>query len=115
MTPGCFDWPAQYAGDTSDFEQISLTRSSGPISLVGATIQMQVRKRRGQTPLLDLTSVASAGIEITDAANGVFRVGGYANPDIEALLIYDLQVTFSDGTIKTYLEGAYPIYGQVTK
>lgn len=115
MTPGCFDWPAQYAGDTAGWREIQLSDGDTPLSLVGATIQMQVRRARGQTPVLDLTSVGSDGIVITDAANGVFRVGGYATPDIEAMLIYDLQITFSDGTIRTLLAGSYPIYGQVTK
>lgn len=114
MTPGCFDWPMQYAGDTAEWRELRISEAGAPISLTGATIKMQVMRRRGQTPLIDLTSVANDGIEITDAENGVFRVGGFANPDIEAMCVYDLEITFADGFKRTFLAGVYPIQGQVT-
>ena len=113
--PGCFDWPDQYAGDTAPWQQFTLSENGAPIVLTDATIKMQVRIRTQTTPIIDNTSVASAGIEITDAANGVFRVGGYTNPDMNVVGEYDIEVTFPSGEVKTYLKGDYPISKQVTK
>ncbi len=114
MTPGCFNWPAQYASDTAEIQSIQILEDDDPVNLTGATVTMQARRGPGKPVLIDLTSVANAGIEITDATDGTFLVGGYENPDIEATLRYDLQVTFSNGDIRTYISGVYPIYAQVT-
>lgn len=114
MIPGCFNWPAQYAGDTAEIQSFQILEDDEPLDLTGATVTMQARRGPGQPVLIDLTSVASAGIEITDETDGAFNVGGYENPNIEATLRYDLQVTFSSGDIRTYINGVYPIYAQVT-
>lgn len=115
MTPGCFDWPAQYAGDTAELQEIQIVEDGFPVDLTGATVRMQVRQGPGQPILISNTSVASSGIVISDATEGTFKVGGYENPDIEAALIYDIEVEFSNGDIRTYLTGSYLIYAQVTK
>lgn len=115
MIPGCFDWPEQYAGDTAPWQKFTLREKGEPISLVDAVIVMQVRKHPKKAPILENTSVASAGIEILDAAGGVFRVGGYENPDVNDVYVYDIQITFPSGEVKTPLRGQYPIVGQVTK
>lgn len=112
--PGAFDWPEQYAGDTAPEQIFKLQMDGAPISLVGATVKMQARKPCG-TIVLDLTSATDIGITITDASGGEFCIGGYLNPDVEAALSYDIEVTFPTGRVTTYLKGIYPIYGQVTK
>lgn len=115
MTPGCFDWPTQYAGDTARYHEFVVKEGGEAVDLTGATITMQARRGRGQAALVDLTSVASAGIEITDATAGTFTIGGYSIPDIaSAVLTYDVQVTFADGSKRTYIAGSYPVQGQVT-
>lgn len=115
MIPGCFDWPEQYAGDTAEWLNFTLHQDGEPISLVDADIRMQVRHRAGKPPVISISSIGSDGIEISEPIDGVFRVGGYVNPDIHAALIYDIEVTFPSGEVRTFLRGNYCIYGQVTK
>jgi len=115
MQPGMFDWPDQYAGDTAKPLVFTLKENGTPISLTGATIAMQVRKPCGGAVVLDLTSSPAAGITIINAAAGEFSIGGYTNPDLQAALIYDIQVTLADDTVTTFVRGTYSIYGQVTK
>ena len=115
MKPGCFDWPDQYAGDTAEWLEFSIFEDGAPIILLGAVIKMQVRKSHKATPIIEVTSVADDGIEITDALGGIFRVGGYQNPDVSAIFIYDIEFTYPSGEVFTYLHGQYPIYPQVTK
>jgi hypothetical protein len=113
--PGCFDWPAQYAGDTAPWQQFSLKLGGTPIDLTGATVSMQVRKRGNLPPIIDLSSSGGTGILITDAAGGVFRIGGFLNPNTNIVARYDIQVTFPSGDIRTFLSGSYEIHQQVTQ
>lgn len=114
MIPGCYDWAPQYAGDTALFLEFKLTEDGSPMDLTGAEINMQVRNTQSNAVVLDLTSQSSAGIEITDATGGAFRVGGYATPDQPGLHAYDIEVTFSGGEVRTFIKGFYPIHNQVT-
>lgn len=114
MTPGKYNWPAQYAGDTARPWEIQILEDGNPVDLTGATVKLQARRDPQQVVLVDLSSDGT-GITITDAATGTFSVGGYALPDVQAMLTYDLQVLFPSGSITTYLTGAFPVYGQVTQ
>jgi len=116
MRPGIFDWPAQYAGDTAGSQSFTITRNELPIDLTGAVVRMQVRECGRPIPILSLSSAAGGtGIVIVDAPNGMIRVGYFRNPPAPGAYVYDLEVTFADGTVKTYLRGSYTIDGEVTQ
>ena len=115
MLPGTFDWPAQYAGDTAGAQSFNISRNGIPINLTGAVVRMQVRECGRPIPVLDLASNDGVSIVITDAESGMFRVGYYRNPPAPGSYVYDLEVTFPDGSVKTYLRGSYTIAGEVTQ
>ena len=114
MRPGTFDWPAQYAGDTADTIGFTVVQDDIPVVLTGAQIRMQVRASVGSAPILDL-SIAGGQIAIVDGGNGIFRVGNYLNPATPGSYIYDLEVSFPDGRVKTYFRGSYVIESEVTR
>lgn len=114
MRPGLYDWPPQYAGDTADALSFTIQRNSVAVDLTDASIKMQVRACAGQLPILDLSTTDGTSIVITDAINGIFRVGYHPVPTMAGAYQYDVQVTFPTGDVKTYFKGSYVIEGEVT-
>lgn len=117
MIPGCFDWPDQYAGDTSDIRAFSLREkgSDTPIDLTGCIVRMQARLDAQRPAVIDIASDTGSEIQITDPAGGTFTIGGFRNPDQSGAYLYDIEVEFTDGSVTTYLKGFYPVHMQVTR
>ncbi|MBO9431602.1 hypothetical protein [Sulfitobacter sp. R18_1] len=114
MMPGCYDWPAQYSGDTAWPFTLVFNKYGEPTDLSGAVIKMQVRNSRTGAVVLELTSAVSAGIDITSVTKGEATIGNYEVPDVPGVHVYDLQIIFPDNVVRTYLHGHYPIHKQVT-
>ena len=65
-------------GDTFDEVAFQLKINESAVNLTGATIRMQLRKSYSDTvAALSLTSASSAGITITNAANGEFKMENF--------------------------------------
>jgi hypothetical protein len=103
-------------GDTFDEVAFDIKINDVPVNLTGATIKMQLRKNASDaTAALSLTSVSSAGITITDAAQGQFKINKQII-DIEVFnYSYDIQFTFSGGDVKTYVYGTFNITPEITR
>jgi len=93
-------------------EVFALTTNSSPISLSGATVYIHIVKGCETTATLTLTN--GSGITITGAGNNQISVSKLINID-KGNYKWDLQVTFSGGVVKTYLEGDFIVYDDVTK
>lgn len=90
-----------------------LTTNSTAINCTGATITIQVRLGCGGT--LALTA---------STTDGSITIGGAGNNEItvnklvaiaKGKYIYDMNVVFSSGYVRTYLEGDFIVYDDVTK
>jgi len=90
----------------------TLLADTTPISLVGATVYIQVRKGCGGVLALTLTN--GSGVTIGGASNNQVTVNKLVNID-KGNYVWDMQVTFADLTVKTYLEGDFIVYDDVTK
>lgn len=103
-------------GDTFDQVAFQLKINESAVNLTGATIRMQLRKSYSDiVAALSLTSASSAGITITNAANGEFKINTQII-DIEVYnYVYDIQITFSSGVVKTYVQGGFNITNEVTR
>ena len=103
-------------GDTFDEVAFQLKINDTAVNLTGAVIKMQLRKCYTDTSAaLSLTSVSSAGITITNAAEGRFKINTQII-DIEVYnYVYDIQITLSSGVIKTYVQGGFNITNEVTR
>jgi hypothetical protein len=103
-------------GDTFDEVAFQLKINGSDVNLTGAVIKMQLRKSfTDTTPALSLTSVGSAGITITTPATGSFKINTQII-DIEVYnYLYDIQITFSTGVVKTYIQGSFNITNEVTR
>ena len=102
-------------GDTFDEVSFELLLNSDPYSLEDAVIRMQLRKEYGGIPFLSLTSVANAGITITNDVNGLFKINEQIIDICAFNYLYDIEIEFGDGTVKTYISGNFLIKSDVTR
>ena len=102
-------------GDTFNEVSFELLLNSDPYSLEDAVIRMQLRKEYGGIPFLSLTSVANAGITITNDVNGLFKINEQIIDICAFNYLYDIEIEFGDGTVKTYISGNFLIKSDVTR
>lgn len=102
-------------GDSFEAVNFAMLVNSGALNLTGCTLRMQLRKEYGGIVYLSLTSVASAGITITNAAGGLFRINKQIINIDAANYIYDIELIKADGTVKTYISGNFYVTNDVTR
>lgn len=100
--------------DTFEAVNFEINVDTVPIDLSDTIIRMQLRKEYGGVVGLSLTSVANAGITITDAVNGLFRINQQIINIPAFNYIYDIEFDF-DGIVKTYISGNFLILNDVTR
>jgi hypothetical protein len=100
--------------DTFEAVNFEINVDTIPVDLTDTTIRMQLRKEYGGVVGLSLTSVANAGITITDAVNGLFRINQQIINIPAFNYIYDIEFDF-DGIVKTYISGNFLILNDVTR
>lgn len=99
-------------GDTWDRVYTLQDSDGNPVSLVGATVLVQVRRRPGSTVEISLDTVPA--ISITGAGNNqilVFYTVDIAAGDYQ----WDLQVTYSSGKVRTYLSGSFKVVDDIAR
>ena len=104
-----------YKGDTFDGVQFTLLNSTDniPINLTGCAIKIQFKKSAAYGTLQkEITN--TAGITIVDAVNGVFKIDAFLINWSEANYYYDIEITFPNGLVKTYIKGTLAIIRDVT-
>ena len=103
-----------YKGDS--FEQIPMVYklNGNGVNLTGAVIRMQLRKENDGVSYLELTSVGNAGITITDAVNGAFKINEQIININAGNYIYDIEFNIG-GFVETLIKGDFIITNDVTK
>ncbi len=90
----------------------TLLADTTPINVIGSTVYIQVRKGCGGVLALTLTN--GSGVTLGGVDNNQITVKKLV--DIaKGNYVWDMQVTFADLTVKTYLEGDFIVYDDVTK
>lgn len=102
-------------GDTFEAVNFQIIKNAVALNLTGAIIKMQLKKECGGVPILSLTTVASAGLTINNASIGLFRINTQIINIPEYNYLYDIEITFADGTVKTYVEGNFVIKCDITR
>ena len=108
--PTKYNMPNHYKGDTFDVLQFTLLNTDGltPINLTGMTIKSQFR-RNSKKGILTKEFIIGTGITVTDALNGVFKIDSFILDWGVATYYYDIEFTFTDGRVVTYIEGLIKI------
>jgi hypothetical protein len=105
-------------GDTFSGQQYQFENADGGhTSLSSATIRSQIRlcDKEGS---VKKTLTNGSGITVTDAVNAIIVMDPFDFDDsifIASEYWYDIEVTYPDGTIKTWIEGVFNIIQDVTK
>jgi hypothetical protein len=102
-------------GDTFEAVNFAVIKNAVVLNLTGAVIKMQLKKECGGVAILSFTSVASAGLTITNAAGGLFRINKQIINISEYNYVYDIEITFADGTVKTWVEGNFVVKCDITR
>ena len=102
-------------GDTFAEVPFQINKDGIPLNLTGAIIHMQLRKSPGSTVYLNLTSVANAGITMTSELDGAFKINEMIL-NLEAnVYLYDIEITFPSGEVKTWISGQFTVTNDITR
>lgn len=109
-----YNFPQHINGDTFNGVTFTVSVNSTPLNLTDAVIKMQARTSSGALAL-ELNTTDSE-IEIITPLSGIFSVKEQIISVTDAgKFNYDIQITLSDGTVKTYIEGTWQILPSVTR
>lgn len=112
MIQGAYNFPDIVSGDTSEITFFQIITNAAPTVLTGATIKMDFANANGV--IVKYFSTLDGTISITDALNGRFQVNRYICDIPKGPYTYDLQITFPNGDIKSYITGTINVLPQVT-
>ena len=98
-------------GDTFssvEFEYID-SNTELPVDMTGSLVEIEfMYKCKTGTKVLQVDS--TDGVELTDAANGIFTLEAFTPITWNVgTYFWDVKVTFADGTKKTYIQGTVKI------
>lgn len=110
--------PAQYnvqiwRNDTWS-QVFTLTANNVAINLSGSTIKIQVRKTAASPDVLLSLTTADSSIIIGGASSNQITLNKVVNIDA-GNYVYDMNVTFPSGLVKTYVWGTFFIQEDITK
>ncbi len=110
--------PAQYNiqiwRNDSWMQTFAITADNVAVNLTGSTIEIQVRKTANAT-VADLTlKTGGNGITISGANNNQIVLNKVVNIPAGNYL-YDMNVTFPSGLVKTYVWGTFLVQEDITK
>ena len=104
MNPGTYNLPDHYKGDTFDKITFTLKEDSVVVDLTGALIKMDFKKNTNTGTLQQSFSIGT-GITVISATGGVVELDAFINDWDTDMYFYDIEITFSDGVVRTYVKG----------
>lgn len=109
-TPGVYNWGNQRRGDTIPAKTFKpITVDSVAVDLTNTDIRMQLRSAGGA---LVCTVIKGDGIELSGTDGFTVNLPKIRN--YEGKAFYDIEFIFSDGTVKTWIEGEITIIKDTT-
>jgi hypothetical protein len=110
--------PAQYNiqlwRNDSWVQTFSITAENVPVNLTGSTITIQVRKTANASAVDLSLSTGGNGITISGVGNNQIVLNKVVNIAAGNYL-YDMNVTFPSGVVKTYVWGTFLVQEDITK
>jgi hypothetical protein len=102
-------------GDTFSSVNFTFLDSLGdPIDLTDATIRIMFRYRCNTGAVVKTMSIGS-GLTVASPTSGVVTLNAFTPITFEVdTYYYDVEITFDDGTIKTYVKGTFKVLQDIT-
>ena len=113
-----YNFPEHIRGDTFKGVDFVMESNSLPLNLVGATIKSQFRPKRNQFDLAWEFSTTAGSIVIQGASNNIIHFNDKPGTEMKVrpeVYLYDIEITFPSGLIKTYISGTFTVIDDVTK
>lgn len=107
--------PDAYKGDTYNGVRFELLDQGEVVNLTGAVISLELKEDKNESTISVLTlSTVVGGLSIPSPLLGVFQIDQQII-DIDAkTYYYDIEITFPDGTVKTYVKGKWTVVQDIT-
>jgi hypothetical protein len=102
-------------GDTFAEVPFQINKDGLPLNLTGAIIHMQLRRSPGGTVYLNLISTSNAGITITSELDGAFKINEMILNLEPNVYLYDIEITFPSGEVKTWVSGQFTVINDITR
>jgi len=102
-------------GDTFEAVNFEMLINTLPINLTTCILRMQLRKEYGGVIIKSFTTVASAGLTITNGALGLFKINKQIIDLPTFSYLYDIELDYQNGDVKTYISGNFTITNDVTR
>lgn len=123
MKPAFYQIRTQYRNDTTDYLGFNFKVWEGDpevldlnadLDLTGISIKMEFRKgnERGK---IAKTITDDAGITIVDRLSGEISIDPFIIDFVAGTYYYDIQFTYPNGRVKTYIKGQMIVKEDITK
>jgi hypothetical protein len=109
-----YDFSPAIYGDTWDGVIMQLLVNDVPKDITGASIRMSLVKSP-DTAAVATWSTANGRISISDAANGEITFIPFTMNIAVGTYYYDIEYTFADNSIKSYVKGKFTVVNDITK
>tara|TARA_R110000744_G_scaffold102758_3_gene197404 strand:- start:3122 stop:3478 length:357 start_codon:yes stop_codon:yes gene_type:complete len=118
MIPAKYNFTDRYKNDTSNLVKFTVNKKIASvdtaIDLTGVLIKMQLKKGVASTSSVKTFEVGS-GITLTDAVNGIFELDAFLLTIDAGSYVYDMQLTFPDGVVSTYIKGCFKVIQDISQ
>ena len=113
--PTNYNFPSAVRGDTFNGLKFTVLVNDIAVDLTNATIIMDLRLTPTGVVVKSFTTVGSGGITInSDPTTGKFVFDAQIIDLPAAKYVYDIEIDFQSGLIKTYIGGTWEIIQDVT-
>jgi len=100
-----YNLPITKSGDTFDGITFNIEVNSVALDITNSVIIMQLRQKNELKKELRTGS----GLTITNGVGGIFQINALIIDLLAGVYDYDIQIIFTDGTVKTYISGTWTI------
>jgi hypothetical protein len=101
-------------GDTFKGLSFAVEVNETPLDLTDAAVDIWFRSGSKTGTIEKVLSSNTGGITITDDVGGVFQIDPFTVNLAAGTYFYDIQITFPDNTVKTYVDGTMKVIQDVT-
>lgn len=109
-----YDFSPAILGDTWDGAVMQLLVNDVPKDLTGASVRMSLVKSPDTAAVATWTTT-NGRISISNAANGEITFIPFTMNVPVGTYHYDIEYTFADGSIKSYVKGKFTVINDITK
>jgi len=102
-----------YRNDTLQLTFTIRDNDGNPVSLANADLKLQVRNKPDGTVYITMTE--GNGLTVGGVGNNVITISKIIDFNACGCYHYDLQATFTNGIVNTYVRGSFIIFNDITQ